>query len=95
MAKYKLPTTMKKYKLSQAVTVKRPDPNETGLYGSVTLPAGLRVQPVYPNQKPPSVYFLDQFPADLFPPFSFELHDAVHYGIRIPAEFVETCEQAV
>ena len=83
------------YRISKTVTVKRPDPGSTGLYGSVTLPAGLRVVPVYPNEKQPSVYFLDEFPPDLFPPYSFELHDATHYGIRITPEFVETRGRSV
>lgn len=34
-------------------------------------------------------FWLDEFPADLFPPNSFVRHDAVHYGIVVEPEEVE------
>ncbi len=55
---------------------------------SVTLPAGLRVRRITEGGTR-GKFWIDEFPKDLFPPNSFELHDAVHYGIVIEPEDVE------
>lgn len=53
-----------------------------GTRKTVAIPAGLRVKPVtrYPMQTRPQ-FWLDEFPPDLFPPGSIQLHDAQHYGV--------------
>ena len=57
-------------------------------YAAFTLPAGLRCKVFHTGQGRQGFY-LDEFPRDLFPPSSFIRHDAVHYGVAIPAEAVE------
>lgn len=54
-------------------------------YGVITLPEGLRVAPI-PGQV--GKYWLDEFPADLFPANSMIRHDAVHYGVWLTEEEV-------
>jgi hypothetical protein len=58
---------------------------------SLALPAGLRVKPVapYPTQVRKQ-YWLDEFPADLFPPNSIIRHDAVHYGVWLEESEVQS-----
>lgn len=58
------------------------------------LPAGLRVKKIEgePGQQ---MYFLDEFPTCLKPPFtsfpidSFTRHDAIHYGVRLTEDQVQ------
>lgn len=61
----------------------------------LSLPAGLRVKPVtpYPTQTRPQ-YWLDEFPADLFPTGSMIRHDAVHYGIWLEESDIEMIAKA-
>ncbi len=56
----------------------------------LALPAGLRVKPVapYPTQTRPQ-FWLDEFPADIFPRGSMILHDAEHYGVWLEAGEVQ------
>lgn len=52
----------------------------------VDLPAGLRVKAI---DREPGYYFLDEFPAAIFPKDGFMYHDAIHYGIRLHESQVE------
>lgn len=52
---------------------------------TIDIPEGLRVVPTGCE----GTYWLDEFPADLFPKGSFLLHDAVHYGITLPSACVQ------
>lgn len=60
----------------------------------IHLPAGLRVKPIK-GEPGTQMYFLDEFPVNLKPPFtsfpvdSFVRHDAMHYGIRLSADQVD------
>ncbi len=71
---------------TKTATVKFWGPNgcQTG-----EIPAGLRCEGPHKNGDGSAVYFLDEFPAELFPAGSMELHDAEHYGIRYTLEELE------
>lgn len=56
-------------------------------YGTLALPAGLRVKEV-PGER--GLWFwLDEFPTDLFPTGSMIRHDAVHYGVWLSEDQVQ------
>lgn len=57
-------------------------------YADFTLPAGLRCRPINEGSTA-GKYFLHEFPRAIFPPNSFILHDATHYGITIEPEDIE------
>lgn len=56
-------------------------------YGEIEIPEGLRVTEIKEGSTKGS-YFLDQFPANLFPPNSIIKHDAVHYGVVLSKDQV-------
>ena len=83
-------TTKHIYKTKQEVVI-------TGYYGGgsphapydpFTIPAGTRCQQVTHGGGRIGFY-LDEFPANLFPGGSCIRHDVTHYGVHIPDEAVE------
>ena len=57
-------------------------------YGTVDLPAGLRCSKISTGGTA-GLYWLDEFPPELFPRNSMILHDAVHYGLTLNLDQVE------
>lgn len=56
-------------------------------YGVLDIPAGLRVKLIAEGGTK-GKFFLDQFPASIFPSGSFIRHDAVHYGVVLDPDQV-------
>ena len=72
---------------TKAVTKKFSAASSTTHY-EVSLPAGLRIREITEGSTK-GKFFLDEFPADLFPPNSMIRHDAEHYGIILEPNEVE------
>lgn len=54
---------------------------------TVEIPEGLQARLIVGGSTD-GCYFLDEFPRDLFPACSFQLHDATHYGVVLSPEQV-------
>lgn len=54
------------------------------------IPQGLKARPCEDSS---GQFFLDELPIDLFPPNSFERHDATYYGVRLNQDQVEQIEE--
>ncbi len=75
-------------KVTKATQVHFTAASQTTDYGMINIPAGLRVREIQTGRTK-GMYFLEEFPNDLFPRNSMIRHDAVHYGITLSADMVQ------